>query len=133
MHLCLNLGAAGNTTTTTTFGLTVGQIRLHEGLLQPDEIMYKYALDVAYYRGAQAWTRGVTPIPSASASPSAGAVSTVCPSSWSTANSHYVKTISLNNWNDTSAYARHCGYWLFWTTAFPVTDAVASGDASQVR
>jgi hypothetical protein len=110
-------------------GLLVGAIRLHDGVLQPDEVAYNYALDAAFYRGAAAGATGValvTPTPSASP----GALR--CPTAWSSAATHFIRTISLNNGNDNTGYARHCGFWLFFTSNYPVTDATAAGDASQI-
>ena len=116
-------------------GLYIAQVRLHDGLLTHEDIAFNYAADAAFYRstnGAVNQASIPTPPPTPTPSPSAGAAINTCPTSFAST-THYLKTISLNNVNDTSAYARHCGYWLFWTSNYPVTDAVSAGDASQVR
>lgn len=119
-----------------TNGLTIGQIRLHDGVLYPDDVQYNYAIDAAFYRGFKANFTGIQPIiaPSATPSPSAGAAPTpaACPTAWGQSPTHYLRLISLQSAADETAYARHCGYWLFMLPNFPVTDATASADASQV-
>lgn len=61
-----------------TQGLVIGQIRLHDGLLTPDEVLYNYALDAVYYRGASL-AASVSPLPTPSPSPNPALT---CPTTW---------------------------------------------------
>ena len=110
-------------------GMTIGQLRLHDGLLQADEIKFNYELDAAYYRPSlTSATSSPAASPMLGASPSPAACPAAFPST-----THYLKAFSLQQGDLAGAYARHYAYWIISTPAFPVTDAVASGDATFLR
>jgi hypothetical protein len=115
-----------------TSGLSIGAIRLHEGALTPDEIRYNYALDAAFYRGALGANVPAPPSPSPSASPGSAPSPSACPTAWGVANTHFLRLVSISSAAAPTSYARHCGFWVFMRPNFPVTDAVASGDATQI-
>lgn len=89
----------------TTTGLLIGQIRMHEQMLGPDDVAFNYALDAPLYRpGAASTASGVQLIPTPSSSPSPGAGS--CPAAWSGV-THFLRGLSLQSANDTTGYMRH--------------------------
>jgi hypothetical protein len=113
----------------TTSGLWVGQLRLHDGQLTPDEVAYNYALDAALYRPSA--TVQPIAVPTPSPSPSTGSAA-ACPTTWSSAPTHSLRTVSLGDANDASAYARHCTLWLYMRGGFLPATALSAADASYI-
>ena len=111
----------------------IGQIRVHDGMLTPEEVAYNYAIDAELYQGEQAGASGVPPV-RAPATPVAPGP--VCPRAWPSPPTHELRAISLqlaDSWQTTNAFVRHaCQYW--YATANFGADAapVAAGDATHI-
>ena len=108
---------------------------MHDGLLQPEDIAYNYALDARTYRPANWSASGVSALPSASPTPYA--VLPSCPSSW-TSTTHYLKSVSMVPVEDYAAaasggvpvYARACSYSLY--AGAYTTDITYAGDSTHI-
>lgn len=149
-------------TTASAYGPTgsvaVARVRMHDGCLTSTQVSYNFAAEAPAYIATPTASMSLTPTasvtPSTTPSPSSTQVGSlsetpsnspspsVTPSNSPTPSgsacpqafpfTHVHRAVSFQRRDDSTAYMRHACYWIFAPTGFPVTNLVASGDATQI-
>ena len=121
-----------------TGSVAIGRMRIHDGCLSAADVNYNWMQEQAQFIATPTPTASITASASstqvASLSPT-GSVPptpsvTPCPQAFSFTHVH--KAVSFQVSTNTGQYFRHACYWIFASPNFPVTDLVASGDATQI-